>query len=90
MPNYRVYTIIKSDKVAGRADVVTCATDAEALVKARQFLQSNDLEIWQGARMVSRLNAQDRVAADGAKSGRMSKAPVPGGSQRSRSLVCPP
>jgi hypothetical protein len=38
MLNYRVYTIIKSDKVAGRADVVTCATDAEALVKARQFL----------------------------------------------------
>ena len=64
MPNYRVYTIIKSDKVAGRADVVTCATDAEALVKARQFLQSNDLEMWQGARMVSRLNAQDRVAAE--------------------------
>ena len=64
MLNYRVYTIIKSDKVAGRADVVTCATDAEALVKARQFLQSNDLEIWQGARMVSRLNAQDRVAAE--------------------------
>ena len=64
MPNYRVYTIIKSDKVAGRADVVTCATDAEALVKARQFLQSNDPEIWQGARMVSRLNAQDRVAAE--------------------------
>jgi hypothetical protein len=61
MPNYRVYTIIKSDKVAGRADVVTCATDAEALVKARQFLQSNDLEIWQGARMVSRLTT-DRPA----------------------------
>ena len=33
-------------------------------MKARQFLQSNDLEIWQGARMVSRLNAQDRVAAE--------------------------
>ena len=64
MPHYRVYTIIKSDKVAGRADIVTCATDAEALVKARQFLQSNDLEIWQGARMVSRLNAQDRVTAE--------------------------
>ena len=63
MPNYRVYTIIKSDKVAGRADVITCATDAEAVVKARQFLQSNDLEIWQGARMVGRLKAQDRVAA---------------------------
>jgi hypothetical protein len=64
MPNYRVYTVIRSDKVAGRADVVTCATDAEAVVKARQFLQSNDLEIWQGARMVSRLNAQDRVATE--------------------------
>jgi hypothetical protein len=64
MPKYRVYTIIKSDKIAGRADVVTCATDAEALVKARQFLQSNDLEIWQGARMVSRLNAQDRVTSE--------------------------
>ena len=33
-------------------------------MKARQFLQSNDLEIWQGARMVSRLNAQDRVTAE--------------------------
>jgi hypothetical protein len=64
MPNYRVYTIIKSDKVAGRADVVTCATDAEALVRARQFLQSNDLEIWQGARMVSRSNARHSVVAE--------------------------
>ena len=60
MPDYRVYTLVQTDKIVGRADVVSCATDAEAVVKARQFLTSNDLEIWQGARMVSRLNARDR------------------------------
>ena len=63
MPDYRVYTLIQTDKIVGRADVVSCATDAEAVVKARQFLHSNDLEIWQGARMVSRLNARDKGAA---------------------------
>jgi hypothetical protein len=52
MPDYRVYTLLKADKIAGRADVVTCATDAEAVAKARRFLQSNDIEVWQGARMV--------------------------------------
>jgi hypothetical protein len=64
MPDYRVYTLLKADKIAGRADVVTCATDAEAVVKARRFLQSNDIEVWQGARMVGRLNRRDIVAAN--------------------------
>jgi hypothetical protein len=64
MPDYRVYTLLKPDKIAGRADVVTCATDAEAVVKARRFLQSNDIEVWQGARMVGRLNARDIVVAN--------------------------
>jgi hypothetical protein len=64
MPDYRVYTLLKPDKIAGRADVVTCATDAEAVVKARRFLQSNDIEVWQGARMVGRLNARHIVVAN--------------------------
>ena len=64
MPDYRVYTLLKADKIAGRADVVTCASDAEAVVKARRFLQSNDIEVWQGARMVGRLNGRDIVAAN--------------------------
>jgi len=55
MPEYRIYTLTDSDKIAALPQNVICENDEEAVRQAKQFLDGHDIEVWQGARLVTRL-----------------------------------
>lgn len=53
MPEYRIYSIKADGHVAGPPRSVECERDGEAIEKAKQLIDGNSLEIWDGARRVS-------------------------------------
>ena len=55
MPEYRVYMLTDDNKIAGASEEVTCDDDQQAIQYAKQWLDGHDLEVWQGARVVTRL-----------------------------------
>jgi hypothetical protein len=55
MPEYYFYTIKKDGHTAAPAKVRLCQNDEEAVAKAKQFLDGHLLEVWEGARIVIRL-----------------------------------
>lgn len=59
MPQYRIYTLLSGNKIVGATRIITCETDAQAIERARSFLENRDIEIWQGARVVARLQPRD-------------------------------
>jgi hypothetical protein len=56
MPEYRIYTLTDANEIAGPSQDVTCENDQEAIQQAKQLLNGLDIEGWQGARVVTRLN----------------------------------
>jgi hypothetical protein len=59
VPEYRIYILTFGNKIAGPAVDVDCQSDEEAVAQARQLLNGQDIEIWSGARIVSRLRSAD-------------------------------
>jgi hypothetical protein len=59
MPEYRIYTMSNDNKIAGPPRLVTCSDDQEAIGLAKQLLDGRDVELWQGARVVTRLRHAD-------------------------------
>jgi hypothetical protein len=55
MPEYRIYTLTESNRIAVN---VFCDDDQDAIQEAKQWLDGHDLEVWQGARLVTRLKSQ--------------------------------
>ena len=51
MSDYRLYSISKSNRVAG-VEVITCDTDEEAIQKAKQLMAGGGLELWEGPRFI--------------------------------------
>jgi hypothetical protein len=43
------------NKIAGPSEELTCDDDQQAIQHAKQWLDGHDLEVWQGARVVTRL-----------------------------------
>jgi hypothetical protein len=62
MPDYRVYPIDGKGHIVDAPNVVTCDSDQEAIEQARALANSHDVELWDGARRVSR-----RIGADGGR-----------------------
>jgi hypothetical protein len=60
MPAYRLYDIKDANKIASPPAVVECASDVEAIEKAKTVLNGLDIEIWNGARLVTRLQSKDK------------------------------
>jgi hypothetical protein len=60
MPEYRIYTLSDGNKIAEPPRVVTCDNDQEAIEQATQLLDGHDIEVWAGARVVSRLRPADK------------------------------
>ena len=54
MPFYRVYFIDRADHRSRLPEVVECANDQEAVEKARQFVEGQDVELWDGPRFIAR------------------------------------
>ena len=59
VPNYRIQILTCGNKIAGPAVEVDCQSDEEAVAHARGFLNGQDIEIWSGARIVTRLRFAD-------------------------------
>jgi hypothetical protein len=55
MPNYRFYTA----NYMNAPDFVECASDQEAISRAKQLLNGSDIEVWQGTRIIIRLRTSD-------------------------------
>ena len=62
MPDYRLYFMRDGNKIAGPPQIVQCASDQGAVAAGKGLLDSHDIEIWQGARVVARLKPSDKVS----------------------------
>jgi hypothetical protein len=60
MPEYRIYTLAKDNRIVAPPDMVECDSDADAILEARILLDGMDVEVWQGARIVTRLRPSDK------------------------------
>ena len=58
MSHYRLFSINESDHVAGPPKTFECDDDEAAIEKATTLLEGKDAELWEGARLVIRFNAQ--------------------------------
>jgi hypothetical protein len=56
MPEYRFYVGRKTGHVARQPSDHNLPNDAAAVMEAKQLLDGQAIEIWQGARIVAHLN----------------------------------
>ena len=63
MPHYRVYHLDPHSGHINHAEDLDAADDVAALADARQRQCDYPLELWQGARKVSRVDALPELAA---------------------------
>ena len=61
MPQYRIYFLNHAGQISRPAEIVDCADDAEATKRARQLVEENDVELWQGGRLVELFPKRVRV-----------------------------
>jgi hypothetical protein len=57
MPDYRVYVVTDEGRVMGPAEIITCNTDQEATERARLVVNGHDVELWEGAKRVTRIKS---------------------------------
>jgi hypothetical protein len=55
MPEYRAYTVGDDGHIIGFEPLV-CASDDEAIEKAKRLAEVHAVELWSGDRLVKRLN----------------------------------
>lgn len=58
MPDYRLY-LLEGNLILGPPVIIACASDQEAIETAQKRLGARDVEVWKGARCVTRLKAPD-------------------------------
>jgi hypothetical protein len=52
---YRAYSVGRDGHFDG-IEPLTCADDAEAIEKAKQLVDGQDVELWKGARLAARFS----------------------------------
>jgi hypothetical protein len=57
---YRIYKIEASNRVSGPPEIVDCPDDAEAVETANQRVDGHAVEVWESARLVARLEAEQQ------------------------------
>ena len=60
MPAYRIYSITRDEHIAKPPLVVDCADDQEAIRKAQQAVNGQDVEVWDEGRFIVRVPSADR------------------------------
>lgn len=60
MPEYRIYTVKKDGHLQGPPKVVECPNDLAAVNEAKQLLDGLIIEVWEGPRIVMRLDPDQR------------------------------
>lgn len=61
MRDYRIFPTNETGGVIGPAEIVSCATDQEAIERARAAVESHGIEIWDGARRVASIPGAKRA-----------------------------
>jgi hypothetical protein len=61
MSHYRIYTFSSDGSITAPPRVVECDDDQEAVQRAKQVLNGEDIELWQGSRFVIRLDRATRA-----------------------------
>jgi hypothetical protein len=56
MPQYRIYTVKPDGHLSGPPQVVECPSDQDAVKEAKRFLDGHLIEIWEGTRVVFRID----------------------------------
>ena len=59
MPFYRLYTLEAGKHIASPPREIECETDELAVQRATQLLDGKDIEVWERARLVTRLSSKD-------------------------------
>jgi len=59
MLRYSVYTLTSDNLIMGAGTVLDCETDQGAIEKARILMNGDDIEVWQGARRITRIRSTD-------------------------------
>jgi hypothetical protein len=54
MPTYRVFFLDTQNRVTLPAQDIDATDDQEAIVKARQYIDGRDIELWDGPRFIVR------------------------------------
>jgi hypothetical protein len=60
LPHYRAYIVGRDGHFIEAIDL-DCANDAAAVDASMRFVDGNDVEVWQGGRMVSRLDRNPAI-----------------------------
>jgi hypothetical protein len=58
MPDYRIYSITQDNHIASRPVTIVCDDDTTAVQQSQKLLDRNDIQLWQGRRLVARLKAK--------------------------------
>ena len=59
MAEYRAFTVGRDGHFSGFEPLI-CANDAEAIAQAKRLVDSRDVELWSGDRLVVRLEAETK------------------------------
>jgi hypothetical protein len=58
MREYRLYSVVQdTNQIKGVPIIVVCKDDTDAIEEARKVLNGLDVEVWDGARCVTRLES---------------------------------
>ena len=55
---FRIYTLNNAGRIIGPPTEITAESDDEALIKAGKWGDTNDVEVWEGPRLVAKLDRQ--------------------------------
>jgi hypothetical protein len=55
MPTYRIYSITAGDRIEGPPKIIERDSDSAAVEQAKQLIDSKTVEVWEGARRVTRM-----------------------------------
>jgi hypothetical protein len=58
MPDYRIYRIEEDGRIAHLPIVITCATDEEAIERARDCVDGLAVELWRRDRLIRRFGPE--------------------------------
>jgi hypothetical protein len=54
--DYRIYVLDREGRINSPPEIAICATDEEAMARAREILTSLPVEVWLGPKRVGRLD----------------------------------
>jgi hypothetical protein len=60
VPAYRFYTINKDGHVVGPPATHELPADRDAVQEANKIIDGNDIEIWQGARLIAYVTPEEK------------------------------